>query len=31
MKRRLTCIECPIGCEIDVELENEKVVSLTGL
>lgn len=30
MKRRLTCIECPIGCEIDVELENEKVVSLTG-
>ena len=30
MKRRLTCIECPIGCEIYVELENEKVVSLTG-
>ena len=30
MKRKLTCIECPIGCEIDVELENEKVVSLTG-
>ena len=30
MKRKLTCIECPIGCEIEVELENEKVVSLTG-
>ena len=30
MKRRWTCIECPIGCEIDVELEDEKVVSLTG-
>jgi CxxC motif-containing protein len=30
MKRTLTCIECPIGCEIEVELENGKVVSLTG-
>ena len=30
MKRKLTCIECPIGCEIAVELEDGKVVSLTG-
>ncbi len=30
MKRALTCIECPIGCEIEVELEGGKVVSLTG-
>ena len=30
MKRNLTCIECPIGCEIEVTLENGKVVSLTG-
>ena len=30
MKRTLTCIECPIGCEIEVELENGKVISLTG-
>ena len=30
MKRTLTCIECPIGCEIEVELENRKVRSLTG-
>ena len=30
MKRMLTCIECPIGCEIEVELEKGKVVSLTG-
>ena len=30
MKRTLTCIECPIGCEIEVELKNGKVVSLTG-
>lgn len=30
MKKRLTCIECPIGCDIEVTLENGKVVSLTG-
>ena len=30
MKRSLTCIECPIGCEIEVTLEDGKVVSLTG-
>ena len=30
MKRTLTCIECPIGCEIEVTLEEGKVVSLTG-
>ena len=30
MKRTLTCIECPIGCEIEVELKNGKVASLTG-
>jgi CxxC motif-containing protein len=30
MKRTLTCIECPIGCEIEVELEDGKVVSLMG-
>ena len=30
MKRTLTCIECPIGCEIEVTLEDGKVVSLTG-
>lgn len=30
MKKTLTCIECPIGCEITVTLENGKVTSLTG-
>ena len=30
MKKTLTCIECPIGCEIEVELEDGKVVSLAG-
>lgn len=30
MKKTLTCIECPIGCEIEVTLEDGKVVALTG-
>ena len=30
MKTSLTCIECPIGCEIIVEMDNGKMVSLTG-
>ena len=30
MKRKLTCIECPIGCAIEVEVENGKVLALTG-
>lgn len=30
MKKTLTCIECPIGCEITVMLGNGKVTSLTG-
>lgn len=30
MKRTLTCIECPIGCEIEVELEEGKVISVKG-
>ena len=30
MNKTLTCIECPIGCEITVTLEDRKVVSLTG-
>lgn len=30
MKKNLTCIECPIGCEIEVELENGAVVSVKG-
>lgn len=29
-KTTLTCIECPIGCEIEVELENGKPVSVSG-
>ena len=30
MKKTLTCIECPIGCEIEVELVDGKVVSVKG-
>ena len=30
MKRELTCIVCPMGCSIDVELEDGKVLSVTG-
>ena len=29
-KTNLTCIECPIGCSIDVETEEEKVLSVSG-
>lgn len=30
MKKNLTCIECPIGCEIEVEIEDGKVISVKG-
>jgi len=29
-KKRFTCIICPIGCDIDVELQNGNVVSMKG-
>jgi len=29
-KRELTCIRCPIGCHITVELENGEVKSISG-
>ncbi len=28
--KKLTCIECPIGCDVEVTLENGKVLSVTG-
>lgn len=28
--RNLTCIQCPMGCPVTVELDGEKVVSVTG-
>lgn len=30
MRKNLTCIECPIGCEIEVEVENGVVLSVKG-
>ena len=30
MKRNLTCIVCPMGCNLDVTLENDKVINVTG-
>ncbi len=29
-KKELTCIECPVGCTIEVELSEGKVVSVSG-
>lgn len=26
----ITCINCPVGCRLDVTLENDQVVSVTG-
>ena len=30
MTKSLTCIECPMGCSIEVEVENDKVLSVKG-
>ncbi|MDE5548316.1 MAG: DUF1667 domain-containing protein [Clostridia bacterium] len=30
MKHTLTCVECPMGCEIEVVTENGAAVSVTG-
>ena len=30
MKRELTCIVCPIGCQLTVTLENGNVTEVTG-
>lgn len=30
MKRNLTCIVCPLGCDITVTLDDGKVTSITG-
>jgi len=29
-KRELTCIGCPLGCQITVEMDGDKVVNVTG-
>lgn len=30
MKKRLTCIICPVGCDLEIETLNGKVVKVTG-
>lgn len=30
MIKNLTCITCPIGCNLEVELDGDKVVSVSG-
>ena len=30
MKRELTCIVCPIGCSLSVDIEDGKVVDVKG-
>lgn len=30
MERKLTCIVCPLGCEIKVQLADKNVVGVTG-
>ncbi len=30
MIRNLTCIVCPLGCQLQVEIEGDKVISVSG-
>ena len=30
MERKLTCVECPKGCEITVEIDGDKIISVGG-
>lgn len=30
MKKEMTCVACPLGCQITVEIENDEVISVTG-
>ncbi len=30
IKKKLICIECPVGCHITVEIDNGKVISISG-
>ena len=30
MKRTMTCIECPQGCQLSVDLDGARVISVTG-
>lgn len=30
MKKNLICVSCPLGCPIEVEIENGEILSVTG-
>lgn len=30
MERKLTCIICPLGCELTVQTDNNKIIGVTG-
>ncbi|MGB3241338.1 MAG: DUF1667 domain-containing protein [Candidatus Omnitrophota bacterium] len=30
MIKKITCIECPVGCSLEVDIENCKVVKVSG-
>lgn len=30
MKQNLTCVECPMGCSVEVEVRDGRAVSVTG-
>lgn len=30
MERKLTCIVCPLGCEITVKLQDKEIINVTG-
>ena len=30
MKRDLTCVACPLGCSVTVELNGDEIISVTG-
>ena len=30
MKRRMTCIECPKGCQLEIEADGARLISMSG-
>ena len=29
-KKHFTCVTCPVGCEVDVEVQDGSILSMTG-
>lgn len=30
MVKNLTCVECPVGCQLQVQMEGEQILSISG-